>query len=185
MMPSSAVSRPVTMYISPMPRPGPVPITDPTDPASRPPSARSGSKTLSASGPARRIASGEMPWEIMRRIAKTRPCTAGGTFDCHSTWLAALATGTALIMMKAAIPTTITEGLSPARATPRPATKIAIMVPRTLRFGPPQALTSTLPPIIPNPATDNTEPAAPSEAKARIRGKINTFPKERVKLTPA
>ena len=121
----------------------------------------------------------------MRRIAKTRPCTAGGTFSCHRTWLAALATGTVLIMMKAAMPTTITDGLSPATTTPRPTMKIAIIVPRTLRFGPPQALTATLPPIIPNPATDNTPPAAPSEAKARIRGKISTFPKARVKLTPA
>ena len=66
-----------------MPAPGPVPTSGPKSAAAAPPPCMAGSKTRSASGPATRTAMGKLNWAIMRRVAKTRPWTAGGTFDCQ------------------------------------------------------------------------------------------------------
>ncbi len=75
--------KPLKNTIKLMPAPAPVPNTPPKVPASAPPGAIAGSKTRSASGPAIIKATGKLIWAIIRRVAKTRPCTAGGTFDCQ------------------------------------------------------------------------------------------------------
>src|SRR3990172_5800585 len=62
---------------------------------------------------------------------------------------------------------------------------MAIIVPRTLFSGPPQALTATDPATAPNPAAERTPPAALSEAKATTRGMKSTLPNDREKFTPA
>ena len=66
-----------------MPRPGPVPITAPTDPASAPPGASSGSNSDTAHGPSSANPIGSVDQAMAWLSANTRPWNRCGTL----TWM--------------------------------------------------------------------------------------------------
>ena len=84
-MASIVMKKPATMKMSPMPRPGPVPITDPTESAKRPPSASHGSNQRSASGPARMKDKGVAACAKILLIENVLPWMFSGTLVCHKT----------------------------------------------------------------------------------------------------
>src|SRR5206468_2768359 len=79
----ATMARAKTAYIRPMPRPGPVPMTAPTVPASGPPGASSGSNNLAPYGAITANPSGSVDQAISVLIANTRPWKRCGTF----TWM--------------------------------------------------------------------------------------------------
>ena len=169
-----------------IPRPGPVPITRPTDPARAPRAASRGSNTRSARGPDSTRATGVAAWATIRRRAKTRPCISGATFSCQITWLVALTTGDTSMRVTAPMVIMSRGGRSPATITDNPPMAMPPMIQAIRsRLGPPQVLISTLLTSAPTPAAENTLPATASEVKDTISGISSTLEKESTKLTPA
>src|SRR5215472_17028938 len=138
--PATIGMSPASRNMKPMPRPGPVPMTLPTLPASAPSAASSGLKTWSASGPATTATIGTVDQATMRTVAMTLPCIPDGTVACQMAALAALMSGRQNERPNVATAISGTEGASPSREVKAPNTIPASRTSFMRRLGPPQTI---------------------------------------------
>src|SRR5450830_746233 len=178
----------LSRYRTAIPAPEPVPVIRAKTGTRTPPGRIAGSNTLSARGPANRVAMGMTIQAIMRLAENTRPCSPAGTLACQMDWERPFTiVPTHSVTRK---PAAHTNGVRP-RKTHKPSTMkfrgSPSRMPRTLSLGPPHAPSRNPPSTPPIPTADWTNPSAVAfwPVRARIMGVNNGADSEIMKLETA